>query len=144
MFSPKEQSDIKQAIIAAEKNTSGEIKVHVEPYCKTDPMQRAKQIFNELELYQTEARNGVLMYLAAEDHKFAILGDEGIHKIVGQNFWDTTKDLMIGHFKNGNYVQGLCEGIAMAGEQLKQHFPYQADDKNELSDDISFGGGYNA
>lgn len=144
MFSPQDQEKIKNAIISAEKNTSGEIKVHIELYCKTNPMQRAIQLFNQLELYRTAARNGVLIYLAYKDHKFAILGDEGIHTIVGQDFWDTTKDVMIGHFKNGQYLQGLCEGIEKAGEQLKTNFPYQSDDKNELSDDISFGEDYNA
>ncbi len=132
---------IKEAIAEAENQTSGEVKVHIEPYCKTDTMQRATQLFNQLELYRTAARNGVLIYVAFKDHKFAILGDEGIHAKVGQNFWDSTKELMAGHFKNGLLVEGLCEGIRMAGEQLKVHFPYQSDDKNELSDDISYGGG---
>lgn len=144
MFSPQDQEKIKNAIISAEKNTSGEIKVHIESYCKTNPMQRAIQLFNQLELYHTAARNGVLIYLAYKDHKFAILGDEGIHSIVGQDFWDTTKDVMIGYFKNGQYLQGLCEGIEKAGQQLKTNFPYQSDDKNELSNDISFGEDYNA
>jgi uncharacterized membrane protein len=144
MFSPQDQEKIKNAIISAEKNTSGEIKVHIESYCKTNPMQRATQLFNQLELYRTAARNGVLIYLAYKDHKFAILGDEGIHTVVGQDFWDTTKDVMISYFKNGEYVQGLCEGIEKAGQQLKTNFPYQSNDKNELSDDISFGEDYNA
>lgn len=144
MFSPQDQEKIKNAIISAEKNTSGEIKVHIESYCKTNPMQRAIQLFNQLELYRTAARNGVLIYLAYKDHKFAILGDEGIHNIVGQDFWDTTKDIMIGYFKNGQYLQGLCEGIEKAGQQLKTNFPYQSDDENELNDDISFGEDYNA
>ena len=131
---------IKEAIAEAENQTSGEVKVHIEPYCKTNAMQRATQLFNQLELYRTAARNGVLIYVAFKDHKFAILGDEGIHAKVGQNFWDSTKELMAEHFKNNLLVKGLCEGIKMAGEQLKAHFPYQSDDKNELSDDISYGG----
>lgn len=138
----EEQDLIKAAIEAAELQTSGEVKVHLEPYCKTDPMQRALQVFNELELYHTQQRNGVLFYMAFKDHKFAILGDEGIHKKVGQNFWDSTKELMADHFKKGQLAAGLSEGIKMAGQQLKVHFPYQSDDKNELSNDISFGGGH--
>ncbi len=137
----KEDEDlIKSAIAEAENQTSGEVKVHIEPYCKTNAMQRATQLFNQLELYRTAARNGVLIYVAFKDHKFAILGDEGIHAKVGQNFWDSTKELMAEHFKSNLLVKGLCEGIKMAGEQLKVHFPYQSDDKNELSDDISYGG----
>lgn len=142
VFSEESQKLIVKAIEEAELNTSGEIKVHVEPYCKTDPMQRAIQVFNELELYRTSLRNGVLFYFAYDDHKFAIVGDEGIHTQVGQDFWDSTKELMKGYFVKKQFAEGLSEGIKMAGQQLKAHFPYQGDDKNELNNDISFGGGH--
>jgi len=137
-----QQNLIINAIEEAEMQTSGEIKVHLEPYCKTDPMQRGKQVFNELEMYHTKERNGVLFYMAFDDHKFAILGDIGIHEKVGQNFWDSTKELMATHFKKGELAEGLSEGIKMAGQQLKANFPYQKDDKNELSNEISFGGSH--
>jgi uncharacterized membrane protein len=140
VLTKEQQAQIIAAIEEAEMQTSGEIKVHLEPYCKTDPMQRGRQVFNELELYHTQQRNGVLFYMAFEDHKFAILGDKGIHEKVGQGFWDSTKELMGNHFKVGELAEGLSEGIKMAGQQLKTHFPYQSDDKNELSNDISFGG----
>lgn len=140
IFSAEQQQQIAAAIAAAEKQTSGEIKVHIEPYCKTDPMMRAQQVFAALELHKTAERNGVLFYLAFDDHKFAILGDEGIHKKVGQNFWDSTKELMAGHFKSLRFTEGLCEGIQMAGQQLQAHFPYLHTDTDELSNDISFGG----
>jgi uncharacterized membrane protein len=140
VFSEEQQQQIAAAIANAEKQTSGEIKVHIEPYCKTDPYMRAQQVFAALELHKTAERNGVLFYLAFDDHKFAILGDEGIHKKVGQNFWDTTKELMATRFKNQQFAEGLCEGIQMAGQQLVAHFPYAADDRDELSNDISFGG----
>jgi uncharacterized membrane protein len=144
IFSAAQQEQIKAAIGAAEMQTSGEIKVHVEPFCKTDVMHRALQVFNELELFRTKQRNGVLFYLAYDDKKFAILGDEGIHKKVGQDFWDSTKEIMAADLKAKDYTQAMCKGIKMAGEQLKTHFPHQSDDKNELSDDISFGGPHNA
>lgn len=140
IFSPEQQEMIIAAIKEAEMQTSGEVKVHVEPFCKTDPMQRALQVFDELELYRTAQRNGVLFYLAYDDHKFAILGDEGIHNKVGQTFWDTTKEKMAAHLKIGEYTEAVCEGVKMAGEQLKAYFPYTRNDKNELSNDISFGG----
>ncbi len=84
-------------------------------------------------------RNGVLFYLAIEDRKFAILGDAGINARVPSDFWDATKELMVEKFKLGLMAEGLIAGILMAGEQLKSHFPYQQDDVNELSDEISFG-----
>jgi uncharacterized membrane protein len=140
ILTKEQQSQIITSIEEAELQTSGEVKVHIEPYCKTEPMQRALQVFDKLELYHTKQRNGVLFYMAFEDHKFAILGDKGIHEKVGQNFWDSTKELMADYFKKGEIAKGLSEGIKMAGEQLKVHFPYQSDDTNELGNDISFGG----
>ena len=90
-------------------------------------------------MHLTEERNGVLFYLAYEDRKFAVLGDKGIYEKVSQNFWDSTKDLLRSHFSKNQFSEGLCQGIAEAGLQLKKHFPYQSDDINELPDDISFG-----
>lgn len=139
-FTAEQQEQILAAIAAAEKRTSGEIKLHVEPFCKTDPMQRALQLFGDLGLHATEQRNGVLFYLAYTDHKFAILGDEGIHKIVGQDFWNHEKEIMQQHFKAGRFTEGLCEGIKLAGEKLVANFPWKEGDRNELRDDISFGG----
>ena len=90
-------------------------------------------------MQKTELRNGVLIYLAVEDRKLAILGDAGINLKVPKDFWDSTRDLMVSNFKEGRYTEGLSEGIKLAGNQLKEHYPYQSDDVNELSDDISFG-----
>lgn len=138
-FTPSEKESIIQAIKSAELNTSGEIQVHIENHCKKDVLDRASEVFAILKMHQTQLRNGVLFYLAIEDHKFAILGDAGINNKVPENFWDDIKDHMSQHFHQGNIVAGLCEGISMAGGQLKTHFPYQKDDINELPDDISFG-----
>lgn len=136
---PAEESQITEAIKAAEKDTSGEIRVHIEAFCKMDVLDRAADVFGFLEMHKTQLRNGVLFYLAHEDHKFAILGDGGINAKVPSNFWDEIRDHVTSEFKKGNYAQGLSEGILKAGEQLKSHFPYQSDDKNELSDEISYG-----
>lgn len=139
IFTKEEQQQIVEAIKQAEKNTSGEIRVHIEKKCKEDVLDHAAFMFDELEMQKTELRNGVLIYLAVEDRKLAILGDAGINMKVPKGFWDETKDVMIHHFKEGNYAQGLSEGIIKAGEQLKEHYPYEKDDTNELSDEISFG-----
>ena len=139
LFNTQEQQQIVAAVAEAELNTSGEIKVHIDNKCKEDVLDRAAFIFDELSLQETKLRNGVLIYLAVADKKLAILGDAGINAKVPADFWDTTKDFMITKFKEGQFTEGLSGGIKMAGEQLKTHFPYQSDDVNELSDDISFG-----
>jgi uncharacterized membrane protein len=138
-FSEENKLQITNAIRVAETNTSGEIRVHIENYCKDEVLDRAAYIFEKLEMHKTELRNGVLFYLAVKDHKFAILGDGGINAKVEDDFWTCTKDLVIEKLKEGLYAEGLANGIIRAGDKLKEHFPYQADDVNELSDEISFG-----
>jgi uncharacterized membrane protein len=101
-------------------------------------LDRAATVFDKLGMTQTDQRNGVLFYVALKSHRFAILGDLGINAKVPQNFWESTKEIIIEHFKNGLFAEGLIEGITMAGKELKQWFPYQTDDANELPDDISF------
>ncbi len=137
-FTPEQQEDIRQAIMDAELDTSGEIRVHIENSCKGEVMDRALGIFKTLGMQDTKQRNGVLFYLALKNRKFAILGDQGIHKKVGDDFWDGIRQTMLIHFRNDEFTKGLCEGIRLAGEQLKHHFPYQRADVNELPDDISF------
>ncbi|MGE0562836.1 MAG: TPM domain-containing protein [Flavobacteriales bacterium] len=139
LFTAEQKQQIVAAIREAEKNTSGEIRVHIDKKCKEDVLDRAAYMFDALNMQRTVLRNGVLIYLATEDRQFAILGDAGINQKVPVGFWDEVKDLMISNFKQGKFTEGLSEGIKLAGEQLKKHFPYQSNDKNELSDDISFG-----
>lgn len=134
----EEKKSIVAAIQEAERNTSGEIRVHLENHCKKDVLDRAAEVFATLKMHETELRNGVLFYLAMKDHRLAILGDRGINQKVPEHFWEDIRDLMVSRFKEGKYSEGLAEGIIMAGKQLKSHFPYQTDDQNELSDDISF------
>lgn len=138
-FSEKEKLQIINAIRAAEFNTSGEIRVHIEKHCREDVLDRAAFWFEKLEMQKTELRNAVLFYLAVDDQTFAILGDAGINQKVPDNFWENIKETMTLHFREGKFTEGLSTGIIMAGEQLKQHFPWQNDDVNELSDEISFG-----
>lgn len=138
-FNQKEKDLIKNSIKGAERSTSGEIQVHIENHCSGDVLDRAAQIFKILKMHKTELRNGVLIYLALKDHKFAILGDAGINAKVPENFWNDIKAHMAEKFKKNHIAEGLAEGIEMAGNQLKQHFPVSKNDINELSDDISFG-----
>jgi uncharacterized membrane protein len=138
-FTEEEKERIVQAIKEAEKETSGEIRLHIESKCKGDPLQRAMKVFAKLKMHKTALRNGVIIYLAIDDRKFAIYGDKGINEKVPENFWEDVKEVMRQHFKENKHVEGLVKGIAMIGEKLKEFFPYQADDVNELPDDISIG-----
>ncbi|WP_347157503.1 TPM domain-containing protein [Pontibacter chitinilyticus] len=140
ILSPADEEQIIAAIKEAETNTSGEIRVHIESTCDKDVMDRATEMFAELNMHQTKLRNGVLFYLALDDRKFAVLGDAGINAIVPDNFWEAITAEATRHFKQNEYAEGLAKGLRMAGEQLKAHFPYnEQGDINELSDDISFG-----
>lgn len=145
----EEEQAIVAAIGVAEKNTSGEIRVHIEKgsshkgedenQTPMAPVERAVEVFHQLQMDNTQERNGVIIYVAVKSKQFAIYGDKGINEKVGHDFWDCTKDIMLSHFKNGNFKQGLIDGVLRAGEQLKKHFPYQSDDTNELSNEISKG-----
>ena len=90
-------------------------------------------------MHETKDRNGVLIYLSINDRKFAIIGDAGINKVVPEGFWNDIKEMMIGHFKKGEFAIGLIDGIEKTGEHLKQYFPWQENDVNELPDEISYG-----
>ena len=139
VFTEEEQQQIQKAVAEAEKNTSGEVRVCIEKTCSDEALDRAVKYFARLEMHKTKLRNGVLIYVATVDRKFAIIGDAGINKVVPDDFWDTTKEEMLNHFKYGNLLEGIITGIKNAGEQLKKYFPYLLDDKNELPDDIVFG-----
>lgn len=137
-FSSEEKKRITDAIAEAEKNTSGEIRLHAEGHCKIDVLDRAAYVFKKLGMHETEQRNGVLFYLAVHDRKFAIIGDAGINRVVPADFWNEIKETMLDYFKEGKFTDGLTKGILMAGEQLKANFPFHKDDVNELSNEISF------
>jgi len=137
-FSEQQKDAVAKAIAEAEMDTSGEIRVHVEDHCKADVVEHAKVLFHKLKMDQTELANGVLFYLAVKDHKFAIVGDKGIDTAVPADFWDQIKERLLLNFKEQKFTEGLCQGIQMAGEKLKQYFPYKSSDKNELGNEISF------
>jgi uncharacterized membrane protein len=138
VFSEEQQEQLIQAIREAEKNTSGEIRIHLDETCKGDPVNKAIKVFEKLKMHKTAQRNGVLFYLSTSDHKLAIIGDKGINEKVPGGFWDEIFKQMIVEFKNEQLLEGLKKGVAMAGEQLSHYFPYQKNDVNELSDELSF------
>ena len=132
-----EENEVIEAIREAEKNTSGEIRVHFENGPDHDALKRAQIIFHELGMDRTQYRNGVLFYVAVDDHKFAVIGDKGIDEVVPDDFWESIRDEVISEFVRGEYRKGLVMGILHAGEKLKEFFPVTDEDKNELPDDIS-------
>ena len=138
IFREQELEQIQQAVEDAERFTSGEILICVEKKSKEAILDRAADYFKELGMDKTALRNGVLIYIAVEDHQFAIIGDAGINKVVPKNFWDSTKDAMLASFKEGKLAEGIITGVNLAGQQLKTYFPYQDDDINELPDHIVF------
>jgi uncharacterized membrane protein len=140
-FTDEEKQLVVTAIQAAERCTSGEIRVFVESRCRyVDPLDRAAEVFAGLKMEQTAARNGVLVYVALKDRQLALLGDKGIHEKVGREFWDRQVQLILSHFNKANYAQGIAQVVAEIGKALETHFPYDKDtDTNELPDDIVFG-----
>lgn len=138
IFSKHKQEEISHAISAAEADTSGEIRVCIEQHCPGDVMQRAQACFAKLGMHKTNLHNGVLIYMGIDDHKFAIIGDKGIHEQVEPDFWDDTKEKMLVHFREEHITNGILAGIVCVGEKLKKLFPGQTDDTNQLPNDIVF------
>ena len=140
-FTEEEKLRIVEAVRKAEKMTSGEVRVFVESRCSyMDAIDQAKEIFAKLKMYETEDRNAVLVYVALEDKQLAIFGDEGIHRKLGNDYWNAEVKKMISEFNKENYADGITEVVNDIGEALTQLFPYNNDtDKNELPDDIVFG-----
>lgn len=134
-----EEQEIVDAILKAEKNTSGEIRVHIEAHTRLDHYKRAQEVFHLLKMDNTKQENGVLIYVAVNDRKFVICGDKGIDKVVPPDFWQTTKDIIQSYFEKGKFKDGLVAGILQAGTELNNHFPWQSDDTNELGNEISKG-----
>ena len=140
-YNEAEKIAISKAIEEAENKTSGEIRVHVDKKCSGDPVKEAISHFNRLKMFNTKDRNGILIYVANEDRKLAIIGDKNINEKVPNNYWENTKNQLIESFKNEDYVNGLVQAITDVGEKLKNYFPYHEDDQNELTNELSQGEG---
>lgn len=138
LITPEQEERLIKAIQLAELQTSGEVRVHVEKTCKGDALDACKKQFAKLNMHQTKDRNGILFYLAINSKSFAVWGDEGIHQKVSDEFWKSITDCAIGYFKQDQLITGIEKAVELCGEKLKQHFPLQADDKNELSNEISY------
>lgn len=138
-LSAEEEAKVVEAIRLAETKTSGEIRVHLEKTSSGDVYERALEVFHLLKMDNTQLRNGVLIYVAVEDKTFVIFGDEGINEVVEDDFWESTKNVMQGHFKRGHFKQGLVDGILRAGKELETFFPWESGDNNEIPDNISVG-----
>lgn len=135
----KEEQAVILAIQEAEKNTSGEIRVHIENNTEKPTLERAKEVFLYLKMDQTQQKNGILLYVGVASRKFAILGDEGINKVISKDFWEEEKQVVLDNFSQKKFKEGLILAIEKVGEKLKDLFPYKEGDKNELSDNISKG-----
>jgi uncharacterized membrane protein len=140
-ISQEQEIRVVEAIHEAEARTTGEIKVHLERFCKGDPLDRAKNLFHQLGLHQTEHRNGVILYVAFDAKKAAIWGDEGLYGQTDPAFWSAEINIMLEHFRNGDVAGGLIRGISDIGGRLAELFPRQDGDvnPNELSDEVSYG-----
>lgn len=141
LFTKEEEARIVAAIRQAESYTSGEIRLYVEDFCLRDhPVERAAEIFQLFGMFNTQARNAVLIYLAEKSHHFAIWGDAGIHEKVGLQFWEAEKMLLQEHFQRDEAAEGLCKAIQLIGTRLQDHFPADENQNdNELPDEIIYG-----
>lgn len=134
----EQEQQVIEAIKKAENRTSGEIRIHIEESCKREPLERAARIFHELGMDQTELQNGVLIYVASEDHKAAVYAGKGIHEQVEDGFWSDVLNILIEHFKKGEFEEGIEVAVHKVGKKLEELFPYQRGDENELSNEISY------
>lgn len=135
----QERKEIVNAISEAERMTSGEIRVHLQKKCKQDALQEAKIIFHRLKMHKTKHRNGVLIFIALESRRFAILGDSAIHGHVGDSFWNESRDKIASYLSKGQIKEGIIAGVMSIGDKLKAHFPVEVKDKNELSNELTEG-----
>lgn len=133
-----QEQQIIEAIARAENRTSGEVRVHIEHHCRQEPLERAASVFHDLGMDETEQRNGVLIYIASEDHKAAVYAGSGIHTQVGETFWQDVLNVLLQHFQKGNFEQGIEKGVDMVGRKLSELFPARGRDTNELTNEISY------
>ncbi len=139
IFSEEDKQRIVKAIADAELLTSGEIRVHIAKFCFGDPVAKAFRVFNKLGMNNTAERNGVLIFIASGHRKLAIVGDQGIHQHMQPHFWEQIKEQMLVDFKVSGYADGLIKGIKSAGDALSAYFPVKSNDRDELSNELSFG-----
>lgn len=130
---------VRAAIREGESRTSGEIRVHLDDSIVDDVLDHAAFVFEELGMHRTRERNGVLIYVSVAQHRAAVIGDHGVYERLPHGFWNDTLAVVLDQFKAGRYADGLCRGVELLATELQAHFPRAKDDRNELTDDISFG-----
>lgn len=138
-LSPGDLARVRQAIERAEKRTSGEVRVHLDIAILEGVLDHAAFVFKDLGMEQTKERNGVLIYVSVPGRKVAVVGDTGIHAKLGDRYWQDVLEAILAHFRQDRFCEGLCAGVEMLGEKLHEHFPHRTDDRNELSNEVSFG-----
>lgn len=138
-LTPAELDRVRDAVRGAERHTSGEIRVHLDIAIMDDVLDHAAFVFHELAMDRTAERNGVLLYVSVPGRKVAVIGDKAIHEKLGDGYWHDVLETVLGHFRQDRFCDGLCAGVQLLGEKLRVHFPHRSGDKNELSDDVSFG-----
>jgi uncharacterized membrane protein len=138
IFSSQDEQKIVKAIELAEKGTSGEIRVHIDSSKSNNALEKAKEVFAKLNMHETKDRNGILFYVNLKQHTFAVWGDEGIHRLLPDGFWDDISQTVINSFKAEKFGEGLEKGIILCGEKLKHYFPVQPNDTNELGNEITY------
>ena len=139
LLTPAERERVRDTVRAAEKRTSGEIRVHMDDVISGNVLDHAATVFTELEMHRTAYRNGILIYISVAQHRAAVIGDAGINARLPHGYWNDVLEVILHEFKAERYCDGLCMGIERLGEQLHTHFPRERSDVNELNDDISFG-----
>ena len=139
-FTAEEQRRMVDAIQNAEKNTSGEVRVFVEGKCSyVNAVDRAQEIFFKLQMDKTKDRNAVLLYMAIDDHQLALFADEGIYQRLGADYWNKEVQTILSSFTKHDILGGICRGVTDIGDALKEQFPYETADRNEIPDEIIFG-----
>ncbi len=139
LFNRTEEAQIMTAIRAVERECSGEVRVYVETKSSIPTHERTLQVFKKLKMNRTRERNGVLIYVALGDRKFAVFGDEGIHEKMGSAFWESEAATLKKHFEKGEIIEGICAAIGEIGEVLKRYFPEKRTDDNQLPDTPVYG-----
>ena len=146
LFAAGDLEAIGAAVAVAERETSAEIRVHLDRQLARhtdvpsgDALARARQVFVRLRMHETDEHNGVLIYLAVEDRKLAIVGDDAVHACVGEQYWASVRDAMVERLRRGEAREAILHAVGDVGAILRKFFPPRPGRHNQLSDEVSLG-----